>query len=223
MNLPAPQVVPLFAIPFGVVTVPGGEAVNPQLAALFSARSAVTDPTAFARRTPTMVQGRDDLLDWPEDPVRRLLGGLLAGGSSVVASINEITVEQFSTLRIEARAWYTVVRPDGCVPTTQYANTSWLGVYCVGAPALSPTRFDSGVLRLHESRLGTMFPDATNTQVVMPYRPGHSSWRPVPGQMAVFPAWITHEVALLRAAGELTLVSIRVRYVGPEQTGVRWW
>jgi hypothetical protein len=223
MSVPTGQVVPLFAIPFGVVPVADGDALNPALVTLFRTHAAAAGPTALERRTPTMVQSRDDLFDWSEPPVRQVLAGMLACVNSVVASINEITVQQFSSLRVESRAWYTLIHPDGCVPTTQYANTAWLAVYCAAAPSPSPSRFDSGVLRLHEARLGTMFPDATNTDTVMPYRPGHSSWRPVPGHMAVFPAWVTHEVALVRAVGDLVLVSARVRYVGPEQTGVRWW
>src|SRR5438270_11129363 len=31
--------------------------------------------------------------------------------------------------RVQARAWFTIVRPDGCVPPTNYPNGSWLGVY----------------------------------------------------------------------------------------------
>jgi hypothetical protein len=223
MSVPAPQVVPLFAIPFGVVTVPEADVLNRELVPLFNARAATAAPDAVVRRTPTAFQGRDDLLDWPDAPVRALLGAMIGGVSAVAASINQISGEQFASLRVEARAWYSIVRPDGCLPSTQYPNTSWLAMYCAAAPAASPTRFDSGVLRLHESRLGTMFPDATNCDTVMPYRPGHSAWRPVPGQMAVFPAWITHEVALVRSVGDLVLVTARVRYVGPEQAGMRWW
>ena len=85
------------------------------------------------------------------------------------------------------------------------------------------TRADSGVLRLYESRLGTMFADATNAAMRVPFTPGHYTWRPVPGQLAVFPAWLTHEIALLRAPGQLVLVTVRVRFVAPGQKGVMRW
>ena len=118
------------------------------------------------------------------------------------------------TARLEARAWFTLVRPDGCVPSTSYPNTSWLAVYCVTAPEASKARVDSGVLRLHESRLLTMFQDPTQGGVRLPYRSGHCTWRPVPGEMAVFPAALTHEIALVRSSGMLTLISVRARFVG---------
>jgi hypothetical protein len=73
---------------------------------------------------------------------------------------------------------------------------------------------DSGVLRMHESRLETSFQDPAQQSNRVPYRRGHYTWRPIPGQMAVFPAALTHEIALLRAAGTLTLLSARVRFAG---------
>jgi hypothetical protein len=223
MSAPVPHVVPIFATPFGVVTIPDAETLNPALAALFAERATPE------RRDPSdscgtlAFRSRDDLLEWPEAPVRQAIRGMLAGVSSVAASINAFTAEQFAALRIEARAWFTIIQPDGCVPSTNYPNTSWLAVYCVTAPEPSKARFDSGVLRMHESRLGTMFPDATNSDTRLPYRPGHCTWRPVAGELAVFPGALTHEIALLRAADALVLVSARVRFVGPHQTGTPWW
>jgi hypothetical protein len=78
-------------------------------------------------------------------------------------------------------------------------------------------------LRFYESRLGTMFADATNAAMHMPFTPGHSTWRPVPGQLAVFPAALTHEIALLRSPGQLMLVTVRVRFVAPGQQGLARW
>jgi hypothetical protein len=68
-----------------------------------------------------------------------------------------------------------------------------------------------------------MFQDATNSMMKMPYKPSHCSWRPVPGNMAVFPASLTHEIALFRSVGELILVTVRLRFVGPGQQGMPRW
>jgi hypothetical protein len=68
-----------------------------------------------------------------------------------------------------------------------------------------------------------MFVDSAQGAARMPYRPGHCTWRPVAGQMAVFPAAITHEVALLRADEPLILVSARVRFVGADQPWMPPW
>ncbi|TLZ32619.1 MAG: hypothetical protein E6K29_01145 [Gammaproteobacteria bacterium] len=79
------------------------------------------------------------------------------------------------------------------------------------------------MLRLHECRPGTSFQDATYGGLRLPYRPSHCNWPPVPGQMAVFPAAITHEIAMVRGGGELVIVSVRVRFVASEQAWMPPW
>jgi hypothetical protein len=223
MSMLLPHVVPIFATPFGVVSLPEAATLNPVLAALFAERATADRRDPGSTLGALAFHSRDDLFEWPDEPVRRVTAGILAGVRSVVASVNEFSDAEFAAFDIQSRGWFTIVRPDGCVPSTNYANTAWCAVYCVAAPAASTTRFDSGVLRMHEARLGTMFSDATNCVTRIPYRPGHYTWRPVPGQLAVFPAAITHEIALVRAAGTLVLVTARVRFVAPGQTGTPWW
>jgi hypothetical protein len=155
--------------------------------------------------------------------VRQLSAAIFRGVNSVVNVVNDLAEAQLSSFAVQARGWFTIVAPDGRVPATNYPLTAWCGIYCVAAPEASATRRDSGVLRLYESRLGTMFADATNAAMRVPYTPGHYTWRPVPGHLAVFPASLTHEIALVRSPGQLVLVTVRVRFVAPGQTGLARW
>jgi hypothetical protein len=221
MNVAPPIVVPILAIPFGVVPLPDAEALNPVLAALFTARMRA-DGTA-PRDNPLCYRSRDDLLEWPEDAVQQLAAAISRGVNSVVNAVNDFTETQLSSFALQARGWFTVVAPDGGVPATSYPLTAWCGIYCVAAPEPSTTRADSGVLRLYESRFGTMFADATNATMRVPFTPGHYTWRPVPGQLAVFPASLTHEIALVRSPKPLVLVTVRVRFVAPGQQGMPRW
>jgi hypothetical protein len=214
MSSAAVHVVPIFATPFGVVSLPDAALLNPALAALFTVRTPPEWRDAGGGPGALMFRSRDDLFEWPEEPVCKLLREILSAVNAVAASISGLTEQEFGTLQLEARAWFTLVRPDGYVPSASYPNSSWLGVYCVAAPEASTARVDSGVLRLHESRLVTMFQDPTQGGMRLPYRSGHCTWRPVPGEMAVFPAAITHEIALVRATGTLILVMVRARFVG---------
>src|SRR2546430_2062746 len=75
---------------------------------------------------------------------------------------------------------------------------------------------DTAVGRVLKHRPGPMFQDATHSGIRVPYRPGHYAWRPGPGQMAGFPAAITHEVAMVRAAGALVIVTARIRFVASD-------
>jgi len=220
---PTLDVVPIFATPFGVVTLPAAHELNGELNALFTARASEKCRDPRGPRAAHTFSSRDDLTEWPEPPVRQLMEEMLRGVSSVVASISDLDAAQFAALRVQARAWFTIVGPDGYVPSTSYPNTSWIGIYCVASPAPAAARLDSGVLRMHESRLGTMFQDPASMAVRVPYRPGHYSWRPVVGQMAVFPAALTHEIALVRSTGALVLVTARVRCAGTGESWIPPW
>jgi hypothetical protein len=221
MNDPPPNVVPILATPFGVVPLPDAEALNPALAALFAERMRAGGQAE--QRDPLCYRSRDDLLEWPEAPVPQLAASISRGVKSVINAVNDFTAAQLSSFAVQARGWFTVVAPDGRVPASNYPLTAWCGIYCVAAPPPSTTRRDSGALRLYESRLGTMFADATNAAMRIPFTPGHYGWQPVPGQLAVFPASLTHEIALVRSPGPLVLVTVRVRFVAPGQQGVARW
>jgi hypothetical protein len=222
MSAAPPSVMPILATPFSVVPLPAVAALNAALASLFVERAALPGAAA-ATAGPLCFQSRDDLLDWTEAPVRTAVGEILQGVRSVVAAVNDFAAGQLETFGVQARAWFTIVRPDGAVPARIHPLTSWCAVYCVAAPEPSPTRYDSGVLRLYESRLGTMFSDISNAAMHMPFTPAHASWSPVPGQLAVFPGSVMHEVALLRSTLPLILLTARARFVAPgQQAGSAW-
>jgi hypothetical protein len=223
ISAPPSSVVPIFATPFGVVALSEAQKLNPIVAALFAARAAADCSGAAHGSPPLCYTSHDDLLDWTDEPLRKVMGEILRGVWSVVAAVNDFTDAQLQSLAIQARGWFTVVRQDGCLPATSYPLTSWCAIYCVAAPEPAPERRDSGVLRLYESRLGTMFSDATNSVTRIPYTPGHYTWRPLPGQLAVFPASITHEIALIRSPGQLMLATVRARFVAPGQEGLSRW
>jgi len=214
----AATVVPILATPFGVVPLPALAANNAALAELFTARA---DAASLA--TVHCYRSRDDLFLWPEPQVRQVAEEMSRGVCSVALAVNNLSEAELGGFSLEARAWFTVLEQDGHVPAANYPLTAWCAVYCVAAPELSTTRHDSGVLRIYEGRLGAMFHDPTTAAMLSPYRPGHYGWRPVPGQMAVFPASATHEIALLRAAGQLILVTARLRFLANGQPSIGRW
>jgi hypothetical protein len=222
MSALTPDVVPIFATPFGVVTLPEANALNAELQTLFVARASDRWRDSQRPRSAHAFASRDDLTEWTEPSVRKLIDEMLRGVSSVAASISDLDSAVFAA-RVQARAWFTIVGTDGCVPSTSYPNTSWIGIYCVAAPPPAAARLDSGALRMHESRLGTMFQDPASMAVRVPYRPGHYSWRQVAGQMAVFPAATTHEIALVRSTGPLVIVTARVRFADPGESWMPPW
>ena len=215
-----PTIVPILAVPLGMATLPDFETLNPGLVQLFERRVA---GDGSPRRNPLRYTGADDLLEWPEPPVQRFTQGLVGALYSVIGGLNEFTETQLRSLKMEARAWFTVLRTNGNVPAANFPLTAWCAIYCVNAPSLGDARSDGGVVRLYESRLGTMFQDASNAAMRIPYKHAHYTWRPTAGDLIIFPASLTHEVALLRAQGELTLITARIRFVGADQKGYGRW
>jgi hypothetical protein len=220
MNAVPPVIVPILATPFGVASLSTGPALNQALTRTFEqhAASALETPA-----NPLLYRSRDDLFEWPDESVQQLRSAILQGACSVVTSIIEMPEAEFRALRLEARAWFSIVKPDGGVPATSYPLSAWAAVYCVAAPAGDSVRVDSGVLRMYEPRLGSMFQDATSAALHLPFKAAHYSWRPVPGNLAVFPASLMHEIAPVRALGDLVLVTARIRFVAPGQQGIGRW
>ena len=220
MNAAPLTVMPILATPLGIATLADAQQLNPALAELFAQRAAA-DPAQT--RNPLRYVSSDDLLEWPETPVQRLADGIAGAVYSFIGGVSNISEPQLRACRLEARAWFTRVRTNGAVPAANHPLTAWCAIYCVAAPAPAQDRADSGVVRLYETRLGSTFQDATNSVLRIPYSASHYAWRPVAGQLVIFPASLTYEVALLRAAEDLLLVTARLRFIAPGQQGFSRW
>jgi hypothetical protein len=221
MNAVAPTVMPILATPLGIATIPDAAQFNGELCTLFMQRA--TAGFGTGRGDPLRICGSDDLMEWPEAPVGRLRSAMVGAVYQFVGSVSEIAEPHLRACKLEARAWFTLIRPNGRVPAANYPLTTWCAIYCVAAPRPVDERADSGIVRLYESRLGTTFQDATNAAMRIPYSQAHYAWRPVAGQLVIFPGSLTHEVAPLRAASELVLVTARFRFVGSGQQGFSRW
>jgi hypothetical protein len=219
----APTIVPIFASPFAEVPIEASAAFNPPLVALLTARATEQYRDPDLPRDPLCFRSREDLFEWDHELISRLRGEMLAGICSAVMAVNLYTSAEFDALKLQARARFTIVRPDGCLPATSAPMASWYALYCVAAPPATPARADSALLRLYTLGSGTMFMDAANWRLRPPFPTSHHHWQPVPGQMAVFPASLLHEVALNRTHENLLLIAVRVRFAHPWQTATPPW
>lgn len=220
MSAASLTVMPILATPLGIATIPNADPLNRELSSLFAQRVAA-DATALGN--PLRYVSRDDLLEWHDAPARRLGRHLIGAVYSLLGNISDLGEAQLRALKLEARAWFTVLRGNGALPAANYPMTAWCAMYCVAAPVAVGARADSGVVRLYESRLSTTFQDATTAALRIPFSSSHYSWRPVAGQLVIFPASLTHEVALLKSPEHLILVTARLRFVGAGQEGYARW
>ena len=223
MKLAEASLVPIFATPFGTVQLQDAEVHNNELRQLIDERATADYRAPLLAVNPLCFHSRDDFLEWADPPVQTLKRQMLSGVTSIVAAANLYTVEEFDALRLQVRGWFTLVRQYGGISANSYSHTSWCAVYCVAAPERADQRPDSGALRLYESRLATSFVDASTWRMRPPFGHGHYLWQPMPGHMVVFPASIPHEVAPLRAAGSLALVTVQVQFATPQQQSMQPW
>jgi hypothetical protein len=212
MTSAVPTLVPIFATPFALVSIGGPADLNAALATLILSRATEEYRDPSAQHDPLCFRGREDFFEWDSEAVAQLRWEMLGGVSGTALAANCYPDAEFNALVVQARARFAIVRPNGGMPGTTAPMASWCAVYCIAAPPPTPARADSAALRLYAVRHASMFLDATNCQLRAPFSVTHYVWRPVPGQMAVFPASILHEVALNRAAEDLLLVTARVRF-----------
>lgn len=223
MSAPPLSVNPLFAVPFVSALLPGAPALNPALLALFGARASEAYRDGQPKSDALCFRSREDLFDWPEPAAANLRGEMLGAVCRAVMAVSTLTEAQFDGLSVQARARFVVVRRDGALPAASVPLASWCALYCVAGPTRHPSRADSAAVRLYETRLGNMFMDASNSHLRPPFVPGHQVWHPVPGEIAVFPASIMHEVALNRGDSDLVLVAARLRFAHPGMEALPPW
>jgi hypothetical protein len=220
MSAVLPTVMPILATPLGLAAMADAEQLNPALRELFARRAAADRRPA---PNPLRFSSSDDLMEWPDAPARQVSDGIAGAVYTLVRNVSNLDEAQLRSCKFEMRAWFTIVLTNGSVPAANYPLSAWCVIYCVAAPPPVEDRPDSGVVRLYESRFGSTFQDATNSALRIPYSQSHYSWRPVAGNLVIFPASLTHEVALLRAAGELVLITARCRFTAPGQQGFSRW
>jgi hypothetical protein len=207
-----PTIVPIFATPFAIVPLAGEADLNAALAALFLSRATEEYRDPESARDALCFRSRENLFEWPQEAVQRLRREMLGGICAAVMAVNRSTEAEFDALGVQARARFAIVRPNGSIPAATAPLASWYAFYCVAAPPPTVARVDSGVLRLYAIRDASMFLDAANYRLREPFTGAHHVWRPVAGEMVVFPASILHEVALNRTEASILLVSARARF-----------
>src|SRR6266704_3828060 len=110
------SIVPIFATPFAVVQLPEAQKLNEALGRLLAARAAAESRASASTPGWLCYRSRDELLEWTDEPAQIVCAEILRGIWSFIASINSFSEQELKSLTMQARGWFTIVQPDGCVP-----------------------------------------------------------------------------------------------------------
>ena len=104
---------PIFAAPFGSVSLAESAELNPALVSLFSLRATEADRDPAMGADPLCFRSREDLFEWENEAVARLKREMLGGLCAVVMAANLYTEAEFDALGVQARARFRASSPQG--------------------------------------------------------------------------------------------------------------
>lgn len=205
-------VAPMFAAPFATLMHPDAARLNADLLPILLARATEARRDPAAPRSPELYESVPDVYQGAEPAIAALRGFMLGGVLGLVAQLSAgPPAFDPARVRLQARAWLTIVQPEGAVPARSHPMASWCAMYCVQAPELVPERRDGGALRFYDPRLANVYSDDGNAHLLRPYGYGSFGARSIAGQLVMFPAHLLHEIAPLRGATALVTVTATCR------------
>lgn len=193
---PTFQLQPAFSVPFVLVQHPDAAAMNQQLRHLLLAREAEGATYANSKATmqiaPRLFESRFDLFKWPEGCIRELREFCWSSLYRAIGELNGYDAPMLQRLKGTADAWFHVTRHGGYFGLHNHAMASWSGVYCVDPGGDGD---EGGLLNFpHPNAAGSMFIDMSTYRLRQPFGFSSRDYRLKPGQLVLFPSWLTHQV-----------------------------
>jgi len=207
LDHPMPEIIPMFAVPFGFTKLEGCEALNAELRELFIAREAEgarhANPRPLTQRNPQVFESSFDLFKWPDAPIQRLKRFCWLHLMRMVGDLNGYDDAKLQQILIYSDSWFHVTRRGGFFALHNHPMAAWSGVYCVSPGQHDPDKPDSGLLSfLNPSITGAMFIDVANANMKGAYANDIRHVRLEPGQLVLFPSWVLHDVKPFEGDGE---------------------
>jgi len=195
---PVAEIGSMFAVPLAQARHPQHAELNRELKALLLAREGdprYANPHPSLKQQPGVFESDFNLFSWPEPCVQHLRAFCWAELGRTLQALNGYAADEMARLQIFSHTWFHVTRRGGFVIGHTHPMASWSGVYCVD-PGTTPDDYpESGVLRFHNPHFySNLFMDPGNARLLPPFHHGTWSVRFQPGQLVLFPSWVSHEV-----------------------------
>ena len=187
---------PLYAVPLLHAQLPGADALNAELRALFLDFEAQGDRHRDIQDRDTqhgIFESNFYLHRRQEPAVRQLFAHVDSILKNFIRGINGFDDERMDNIEMDMHSWFHVTRRGGFQSVHNHPNASWSAIYCVD-PGDSPEP-QSGIVRFHDPRVGSdMYRDPANEHMQVPYRIGAWKLSHRAGQLIAFPSYLLHEV-----------------------------
>jgi hypothetical protein len=217
-----PELVTMFAVPFGVTSYPGHEELNARLKTLIvdlEARDAA-NPRPLTPRNAALFESDFNFFRVDHEAVRELKAFCWDQLLSLIGRLNSYDLPTLQKLQIFNSCWFHVTRPGGFFGVHNHPNASWSGVYCVDPGRSDPNKPENGLLSfINPNALTAMYMDPGVFNMRLPFGHQGPRLRLEPGQLVLFPSWVLHHVTPFEGEGERITVAFNCWFKFPETGG----
>jgi len=207
-----PEVVPFFAVPFGMAKLEQCESLNVQLRELFLQRAAAgeryTNPRPLTQRNTQVFESEFQLFRSPERCVQQLKEFCWQQMMGMIGELNGYDRATLGRMLISSDSWFHITRRGGFFALHNHPNAAWSGVYCVDPGQHDPDKRESGLLSfVNPAIMSAMHIDAANAHLRGAFAYSMQQLRLEAGQLVLFPSWVLHDVKPFEGAGERITVA----------------
>ena len=187
-----------WATPMVTVQMPEPKAHCRALAEVLLGMEALGDRHRNAIRRETQVrvfESRFDLHLQPQPEIRETFAFIHGARASTVAQLSKIPDGLWPRFRFNYHSWFHVTRHGGYQTSHTHPGHSWSGIFCVDPGDPPPEHPDSGRVRFNDPRGPVdMHLDGGTEFLRTPFQSEAVEVTHVPGQLVLFPSWLSHEV-----------------------------
>jgi uncharacterized protein (TIGR02466 family) len=215
-----PDLVTMFAVPFGFGRFETHARLNPELKRFILATEksgTAANPRPLTQRNPAVFESHFDLFRMPDPAVQELKDFCWSQLLALIGQLNRYDLPTLHRMQIYNDCWFHVTRRGGFFGLHNHPNASWSGVYCVDPGQSDPDRKDSGLLSfVNPTITSAMHMDAGIARMQLPYAHHVAHVRLEAGQLVLFPSWVLHDVKPFEGEGERVTIAFNCWFALPD-------
>jgi uncharacterized protein (TIGR02466 family) len=218
-----PELLNMFAVPFGFSRHPTPERLNPALRrhVLTLERTGTSaNPRPLTQRNAALFESHFNLFRDEDAAVQELKTFCWDQLLTVIGRLNRYDLATLHRLQIYNDCWFHVTRRGGFFGIHNHPNASWSGVYCVDPGRHDADRKDSGQLCFINPMIASsMHLDAGVSNMKLPYGNQVANLSLESGQLVIFPSWVLHDVKPFEGEGERITIAFNCWFTLPDAHG----